>query len=276
MDKQDQARLLRQQGKYLREIADILDISAASASAYCRGVLLKGKHPLTSEKRSIGIALSKLYKQGMSIPMIAEAVKIPASTLYDWRRELGIERNSRSRYVTNDLRKRISQKLSRDPTGAMRAEAVRLYVDEQRSTPEVADVLGVSAVTVGGWLKAEGVELRKSPTKRTRHKLREANIGEKRYNWKGGITPSRIRERTSLLMKLAREACFRRDGYQCRVCGSLGGTLNAHHVWPFHRFPELKYDVRNLMTLCKQCHDQFHKAAGGHVRVAIGPFTATA
>jgi hypothetical protein len=28
----------------------------------------------------------------------------------------------------------------------------------------------------------------------------------------------------------------------------------------------------NLMTLCKRCHDAFHKAAGGHVRIAIGPF----
>ena len=267
--------MLRQQGKYLREIADILEIALPTASAYCRGVLPKWKHPLTVEKRAIGDVLSELYRQGMSIPMIAEAVKIPASTLYDWRREFGIERNSRSRYVTDDLRKRISQKMSRDPEGTKRAEAVRLYIDEQRSTPEIADALGLSSVTIGEWLKAEGVELRKSPTERTRYKLREANIGEKRYNWKGGVTPARVQERTSLLMKLAREACFRRDGYQCRVCGSRGGTLNAHHVWPFHRFPELKYDVRNLMTLCKQCHDQFHKAAGGHVRVAIGPFAAT-
>jgi len=49
-------------------------------------------------------------------------------------------------------------------------------------------------------------------------------------------------------------------------------SLNAHHVWPFQRFPEWKFEVWNLVTLCKRCHDAFHKAAGGHVRVAIGPF----
>ena len=27
-----------------------------------------------------------------------------------------------------------------------------------------------------------------------------------------------------------------------------------------------------LLTLCKRCHDAFHKAAGGAVRMAIGPF----
>ena len=48
--------------------------------------------------------------------------------------------------------------------------------------------------------------------------------------------------------------------------------MNAHHVWPFQRFSVWKYEVWNLVTLCKRCHDAFHKAAGGPVRVAIGPF----
>ncbi|MGE5625399.1 MAG: HNH endonuclease [Bacillota bacterium] len=43
-------------------------------------------------------------------------------------------------------------------------------------------------------------------------------------------------------------------------------------MWPFQRFPVLKYEVSNLVTLCKSCHDAFHKAAGGHVKIAIGPF----
>jgi hypothetical protein len=33
-----------------------------------------------------------------------------------------------------------------------------------------------------------------------------------------------------------------------------------------------KYEVWNLLTLCKRCHDAFHNAAGGAVRMAIGPF----
>jgi 5-methylcytosine-specific restriction endonuclease McrA len=57
-----------------------------------------------------------------------------------------------------------------------------------------------------------------------------------------------------------------------RSCDQHGGRLNAHHVWPFQRFPEWRFEVWNLVTLCKRCHDAFHKQAGGHVRVAIGPF----
>jgi hypothetical protein len=117
--------------------------------------------------------------------------------------------------------------------------------------------------------EASGVSV---PTVATRAKLRAANLGAKRWNWKGGITPDRVRLRISLDMKLAREGCFERDNYTCRSCGQHGGRLNAHHVWPFQRFPEWKYEVWSLVTLCKRCHDAFHKAAGGPVRVAIGPF----
>lgn len=77
---------------------------------------------------------------------------------------------------------------------------------------------------------------------------------------------------TLLDMKVAREACFKRDDYTCRDCGQMGGKLNAHHIYPFQSYPELKFEVSNLLTLCKRCHNAFHKAAGGHVHPSIGPF----
>lgn len=271
-ERRQRAVALRRQGKYLKEIAAVLGISVASASAYCRGVQPKGKHPVTERKRELARTLEQLYQGGMPIPEIANVIGIPAPTLFDWRRQFGIKRNSRSCYVTEAMRSHLAEKQSRDKDGSLRAEAKRLYSEELRTTPEIADLLGFSAVTVGDWLKAAGVELRKSPTPDTREKLRIANLGSKRYNWKGGITPERVRQRQSLLMKLAREACFKRDSYCCRACGTEGGRLNAHHIWPFQRFPEQRYTVSNLITLCKVCHDTFHKAAGGHVRVAIGPF----
>lgn len=124
---------------------------------------------------------------------------------------------------------------------------------------EIARALGISQPTASAWTRGG-------------ERLREANLGDKRWNWKGGVTPDRVRLRTSLDMKLAREWCFDRDNYTCRSCGQRGGKLNAHHIWPFQRFPEWKFEVWNLVTLCKHCHDAFHKAAGGHVRIAIGPF----
>lgn len=266
------ARRLRKQGKALRQIAEGLGVSVATASVYCRGVLPKGTPPQDPRKAECVKLLSEFYTQGVPISELAKQTGVPASTLYDWRRESGIPRNSRSVYVNDELREKIRSKMTMDPDGGLSEEAVRLYTDKELSTVDIASRLGVSSVTIGQWLERAGVDRRQHPTRRTREKLRQANLGEKRYNWKGGITPSRVRLRNSLEMKLAREECFERDDYTCQSCGKRGGRLNAHHIWPFHRFPDLKFEVNNLVTLCKKCHDDFHKKAGGHVKLAIGPF----
>jgi transposase-like protein len=268
------AKQLRRQGKLLREIASELNISVATASVYCEGILPKGKIAENAERRQQKELVARLYQDGVPIPAIAKVVGIPATTLFDWRRQLGLKRNSRRTYVTEELRNRIRAKLSQDPDGELAKVAQELYMEKQLSTTEIAEKLQISATTVGVWLERAGIDRRKSPTKRVREKLRKANLGEKRYNWKGGITGERRRQRLSMYMRDAREACFRRDDYTCRACGQRGGKLNAHHVWPFQRFPDLKYEVSNLVTLCKKCHDAFHNAAGGAVKIALGPFFA--
>lgn len=227
----------------------------------------------TPEKKAEMIkALEREYRAGRPIREIAERLRVSQWALYELRKQLGIPRNKRTAYVTDDLRVRISQKLSRDPEGTRKQEAARLYVEDQLSTVEIAERLNVTSVTVGDWLRSVGVPIRKVVTLRTRQKLKVASTGEKRWNWKGGITPERVSLRTNLEARLAREACFKRDDFTCRCCQQRGGKLNAHHVWPFQRFPQWKYEVWNLVTLCKACHDKFHNAAGGAVHVAIGPF----
>jgi len=269
------ARELRQQGRLLKEIASVVGVSVATASVYCKGVMPLWKNGDDPRKAEVLPLMRALYTAGRPISEIATITGVPAPTLYDWRRELALRKNARTAYANEDLRRRISTKLSRDPTGELRRRAAEMYVDEEMSTPEIALVLGVTATTVGAWLGRAGIVRRKQATLRTRSKLREANLGAKRYNWKGGVTPERVRARTSLLVRVAREFCFQRDGYTCRICGNRGGRLNAHHVWPFQRFRDRIYDPNNLVTLCKACHDAFHNAAGGAVRIAIGPFFLT-
>lgn len=268
----EEARRLRRKGLRLAEIAEKLGVSVATASLYCRGVLPKGiPGDAGTARRRLRSRVAELYAAGTPIPEIARRLGVPASTVFDWRRQWGLERNSRAVYVTDELRERLRQGVTKDPQGRLASKAVQLY-EAGFSTVEVATRLDVTPTTVGAWLKAAGVQMRRSPNERTRERLRQANLGPKRYNWKGGITREQMRRRASMYMREARLACFERDDYTCRSCGQRGGKLNAHHVWPFHRFPELIYEVSNLVTLCKSCHDEFHKAAGGHVKVAIGPF----
>jgi len=268
------ARRMRWEGSLQREIAEALGVCVATGSVWTRGVLPHKRKPLDTRKLRALPVLKQLYREGKPIPEIAVLTGIPATTLYDWRRELELPRNPRSVYVTSEMRERTHRQFARDKDGTLRREAARLY-SAGETTIEIARSMGVTSVSICAWLRLAGITPRRSPTLLTRQKLREANLGEKRWNWKGGITRVNVRLRTSLDMKVAREGCFKRDKYTCRSCGQKGGKLNAHHVWPFQRFPKWKYEVWNLLTLCKRCHDAFHNAAGGAVRMAIGPFFAT-
>lgn len=215
-----QARELHQRGKLLREIADSLGISVATASLYCRGVKPRWKNGEDPRKAEILPLLRTLYSAGKPISVIARLTGVPAPTLYDWRRELKLPKNARSVYVDDALRRRIGKAVSRDQTGELAAQAARLYVEDEMSAPDIASLMGVTATTVGQWLKKGDVKIRARPSMRTRSKLRKANLGPKRYNWKGGITPQQIRIRRSLLMRAAREVCFERDGFVVRPAGN--------------------------------------------------------
>jgi transposase-like protein len=268
------ARQMRSEGRLMREIAQALGVCVGTASLWTVGVLPYNKPPVDPRKKAALPVFERMYKAGSPISEIAAIVGVSAQTMYGWRLELGLPRNRRTAYATDEMRARTHEQFARDPDGRLKAEAVRLYVEESKSTPEIAKILGFTSVTISDWLRSAGVETRSrtAPTLGTRQKLRLANLGAKRWNWKGGITPDRVRLRISLYMKLAREACFKRDDYTCRDCGQRGGKLNAHHIWPFQSYPDLKFEVSNLLTLCKECHDSFHKANGGHVHAVVGPF----
>ena len=60
--------------------------------------------------------------------------------------------------------------------------------------------------------------------------------------------------------------CFERDNYSCDVCLKHGGSLNAHHLNSFSHFPDQRFDLNNLITLCYVCHKAFHTLHGNGKR----------
>ncbi len=42
----------------------------------------------------------------------------------------------------------------------------------------------------------------------------------------------------------------------CEMCG-LRKKLEAHHIQPWHLFPELRFEQTNLVTLDRECHYRF-------------------
>lgn len=79
------------------------------------------------------------------------------------------------------------------------------------------------------------------------------------WNFKGGISPENKIIRNSVQNDLWRIKVFERDGYTCQNCFQVGGILNAHHIKEFAKYPELRFEVSNGLTLCKNCHIQIHK-----------------
>jgi hypothetical protein len=60
-----------------------------------------------------------------------------------------------------------------------------------------------------------------------------------------------------------RRQIFERDNYTCQLCGIKSGCghrliLNAHHIKHWKDYPELRRDLNNGVTLCKDCHNYVH------------------
>jgi len=53
-----------------------------------------------------------------------------------------------------------------------------------------------------------------------------------------------------------RDAVYKRDNWTCQRCGQIGGRLQAHHIKPYKKYPELRHDIANGQTLCIACHKE--------------------
>lgn len=73
----------------------------------------------------------------------------------------------------------------------------------------------------------------------------------------------RIIQRKSNDYYLWRKSVFDRDNYTCQACDdNQGGNLNAHHIINYMENEDLRTDLDNGITLCKECHKQFHDIYG--------------
>lgn len=80
------------------------------------------------------------------------------------------------------------------------------------------------------------------------------NAGEKNPNWKGGVHTANNALRRTQRYKHWRTAVFERDNYTCQFCNANGVYLEADHIKPFAFFPDLRFELSNGRTLCKDCH----------------------
>lgn len=48
----------------------------------------------------------------------------------------------------------------------------------------------------------------------------------------------------------------------CQMCGS-NKNLEAHHIKPFSKYPDLRLCLENGITLCRKCHRKYHAETRG-------------
>jgi len=91
-------------------------------------------------------------------------------------------------------------------------------------------------------------------------------VGPLHPSWKSDKTDEERIQRRRVLGYLNWCKCvYERDDYTCQKCGKRGGSkLNAHHIEGYAYNPELRIELSNGVTLCEDCHKDYHHMYGNH------------
>jgi 5-methylcytosine-specific restriction endonuclease McrA len=85
--------------------------------------------------------------------------------------------------------------------------------------------------------------------------------GKRSANWKGGVTPERQKLYGQDLWKNIVKEVFERDNWLCQKCGGKHqhkNPLHTHHIKSWADYPDNRFDLGNLITICKKCHHWIH------------------
>lgn len=100
--------------------------------------------------------------------------------------------------------------------------------------------------------------------------------GARHTRWSQHLTAEeRYKTRSVEVYRLWRQTVYARDNYTCQRCGDTkGGNLVAHHLYSYSRYPKLRFEVNNGITLCRDCHTEFHQQYGvyGNTREQLAAF----
>jgi 5-methylcytosine-specific restriction endonuclease McrA len=115
----------------------------------------------------------------------------------------------------------------------------------------------VSEKTRNKFSKFHSTRPRKRFTIDTKIKMSLAKTKEKEFTGFKSTDNHRIRnsiENSEWIIKV-----FTGDEFTCCLCNNVGGRLEAHHIKQFSKYPELRFDINNGITLCKECHKKIDK-----------------
>jgi len=99
---------------------------------------------------------------------------------------------------------------------------------------------------------------------KTRKKISASLQGIDIEKWNGFKETDNALVRKSIPYQKWRTKIFKRDHYTCQKCirRSGGVYLVAHHITNFSKNLDKRINMENGITLCKECHMEFHNRYG--------------
>lgn len=89
--------------------------------------------------------------------------------------------------------------------------------------------------------------------------------GENSTNWRGGICTELQCARTTKEYKEWRSKVYALDRYTCQCClKNKKIKKEAHHMYNFSEYKELRYNVNFGVTLCYDCHSMYQPGSFHH------------
>lgn len=148
-----------------------------------------------------------------------------------------------------------------------RAWLEQKYLREKMSAREIADMQGITEGAILYWMKRHGIPRRSISGSRKVKKWGSFGSDNPMYgkggsdnpNWKGGVTPQRQSDYVKRGVRKILSSVRKRDRF-CQRCREYG-KLHVHHIKSYAEHPELRYDMNNLICLCKACHNWVHSKA---------------
>lgn len=92
----------------------------------------------------------------------------------------------------------------------------------------------------------------------------ERRSGENHYKYNPNLTDEE-REKRDMhngMIRKWRQKVFERDNYTCQICHKHGHVLNAHHIMSWDKYEDERFILKNGITLCEDCHKDFHSKFG--------------
>lgn len=237
-DKETLSRLRNEEYLSQAEIAERFDCSQTIISYWLREFnLYSGKLTEPKPWRDEEV-LRRLYvDQQLTMAEVAETLRCSRQAVEEWIHRHEIETRSRNPDVPKELTERDTLQ--------------ELYVENGMSTYRIAKSLDCAPSTVFDWLEEHEIETRSVGSQ----------PGELHHRWKGGREPYYGEN-----WHEQRRKVLRRDEYECQKCGigdekhreSRDMGLDVHHIVPLREFEteEEANRLDNLVTLCRNCHNQ--------------------